>query len=209
MLPPAHFAVGAAIGATVKPRWLAVPLAFGSHFLMDAIPHLENFGVLCRAYHCPMILLWKVWGIPWVIIGGLLLGWMIREAVATRAWGIWAFIAMCGFLAASPDLCKMMLPRTNILNVAHSAMHAHHDWGLSLHRALVGGGNLAIDLIPRSIPAYAGFLAEISVEFGAFWAGWRYLTVRAREVRAMAEVRAGEDAAIEEEQFVVNLHTMR
>jgi hypothetical protein len=48
MLGTVHLLAGAAVGRTVKRPWLALPVAFASHFLLDAIPHLgphSLFGV--------------------------------------------------------------------------------------------------------------------------------------------------------------------
>jgi hypothetical protein len=38
-------AAGAAVGKMVRPPWLALVLAFGSHFLLDTIPHLDSHGL--------------------------------------------------------------------------------------------------------------------------------------------------------------------
>jgi hypothetical protein len=37
--------VGAAVGKTLKRPALALPVAFGSHFLLDAVPHLDSHGL--------------------------------------------------------------------------------------------------------------------------------------------------------------------
>lgn len=41
MLLTPHAIIGAAIGAQIHRPWLVVPLAIGSHFLLDSIPHWD------------------------------------------------------------------------------------------------------------------------------------------------------------------------
>jgi len=45
MLATPHMLAGAAIGASVRRPWLAVSVAFGSHFLLDFIPHVDSHGL--------------------------------------------------------------------------------------------------------------------------------------------------------------------
>jgi hypothetical protein len=48
MLAVPHMLVGAAVGKTLKRPALALPVAFGSHFLLDWVPHLDShriFGI--------------------------------------------------------------------------------------------------------------------------------------------------------------------
>ena len=49
MTPATHAALGAAISGAVPRLWLAIPAAFASHFLLDAIFHFEAFYPLSRA----------------------------------------------------------------------------------------------------------------------------------------------------------------
>jgi hypothetical protein len=42
MITAPHMLTGAAIGRTFNRWWLVVPLAFGSHFILDYIPHVET-----------------------------------------------------------------------------------------------------------------------------------------------------------------------
>lgn len=78
MSPAAHAALGAAIGGRIPRLAVAIPLAFLSHFLLDAIPHFELFfplahrlgvsheaafwivAVVCGAAVAPA-LLWITW----------------------------------------------------------------------------------------------------------------------------------------------------
>jgi hypothetical protein len=45
MLATPHMMTGAAIGKGVRRARIALPLAFGSHFLLDAIPHLDGHAL--------------------------------------------------------------------------------------------------------------------------------------------------------------------
>lgn len=176
MLSPAHFAVGAAIGATVRPRWLAPPLALASHYLLDAIPHFERLGALANAFG---IAKWKfalAWQGPWIVAGVALLVWMICQAAGSGRWASWGFLMACGALAVLPDLGKFLLAASHPVNLVHEAMHTQTDWGLSLHRWLVHHGKFFdVREVVTSPVAYIGFLAEIAVEVGLFWLGWRVL----------------------------------
>ena len=42
MLTTAHAVTGATIGVLVPNPWLAIPLAVGSHFVLDSIPHWQE-----------------------------------------------------------------------------------------------------------------------------------------------------------------------
>ena len=48
MSPATHAVLGAAIAGSIRRVWLAIPLAFLSHFLCDAIFHFEAFYPLSR-----------------------------------------------------------------------------------------------------------------------------------------------------------------
>jgi hypothetical protein len=42
MLVTPHALVGATTGVLIPARWAAVPLSFGSHFLLDTVPHWQE-----------------------------------------------------------------------------------------------------------------------------------------------------------------------
>ena len=48
MSPAAHAVVGAALCGRIPRLWIALPAAFFSHFVMDAIYHFEAFYPLSR-----------------------------------------------------------------------------------------------------------------------------------------------------------------
>lgn len=45
MMATPHLLAGAAIGKVARPPWLALALAFVSHFLLDIVPHLDAHGL--------------------------------------------------------------------------------------------------------------------------------------------------------------------
>ena len=49
MLAIPHILAGGAIGKTLRRSWLAWPLAFASHFVLDTIPHIDSHGLFGRA----------------------------------------------------------------------------------------------------------------------------------------------------------------
>jgi len=46
MLTTPHILVGGAIGKQVKSPYAALPLAFASHFMLDAVPHVDVISLL-------------------------------------------------------------------------------------------------------------------------------------------------------------------
>lgn len=53
MMALPHMAIGAAIGRAVPRPWAAYPIAFASHFALDAIPHLDSHGLFGAAQGGP------------------------------------------------------------------------------------------------------------------------------------------------------------
>lgn len=49
MMPTPHILLGAAVGTRLRRPWVALPLAYLSHFLMDWIPHLDAAALGPRA----------------------------------------------------------------------------------------------------------------------------------------------------------------
>lgn len=88
-----HALTGAAIATLVKQPLLAVPLAFISHFVCDALPH---FGLSLKFGSKTMWRYLQVEALTMTVIGGLLLAAGTQQAT-------WLLI-LCGFAAMSPDL---------------------------------------------------------------------------------------------------------
>jgi hypothetical protein len=89
-----HAMTGAAIALAVKEPWLAVPLAFASHFVLDYIPHFgfEKFGGYFKhkkGFH------------RLIRLDALLLACFLIFLFVSGA----PFLAfICAFVACSPDL---------------------------------------------------------------------------------------------------------
>jgi hypothetical protein len=45
VLAAPHILAGAALAKVVRRPWLAVAVAFGSHFLLDIVPHIDSHGL--------------------------------------------------------------------------------------------------------------------------------------------------------------------
>lgn len=86
-----HALTGAAIGLTVSPAAIALPLALLSHFALDAIPHHDD-KKLHRQPHFNIILLIDA------ILCYFLVVWLF---VGSRDG--WVVPAVAAFLATSPD----------------------------------------------------------------------------------------------------------
>ena len=91
MIATNHALTGAVIAVVIKQPVLAIPLAFTSHFICDAIPH---FGVDLKFNSRAMYV--------WLILDGLF-------ALSAAGFLLWygvespVLLAMCGFVATSPD----------------------------------------------------------------------------------------------------------
>jgi hypothetical protein len=88
MIGTCHIAVGAAMGKLLRRPWLAWPVAYASHFVLDAVPHVDPhavFGLASGAPTQPEVFwgvvdtvvavalgLWLVWGQKerWTMVGG-------------------------------------------------------------------------------------------------------------------------------------------
>ncbi|HSX31145.1 MAG TPA: hypothetical protein VLE99_04470 [Candidatus Saccharimonadales bacterium] len=116
------------IGLSVTNPWLALPLAFLSHFACDLVPHYDlpdhktNMAKLLgsRAF------LWQYIMVP----GGLCV--LLVALLALTRPQHWLQAAVCAFLAASPDL--FWLPR--FLHVKRTGKDLPPTgWFLKLHEA--------------------------------------------------------------------------
>jgi len=116
-----HALTGAFIGIATGNPWVAVPAAFISHFLCDAIPHFDvpgpsrtsrlrtklflNVQILLGAVLCALIVLVLVWAQP------------IH----------WFLAAVCAFTATIPDL--LFIPRyTHVIKTGHDPVDRNWFW---------------------------------------------------------------------------------
>jgi hypothetical protein len=98
MTAPNHALTGAAIGLAVANPWVAIPLAFLSHFALDAIPHYDVPG----GSNADRIGSRHMFYIQ--IVGGALLCFAIVLGLFFANPENWLLAAFCAFIATSPDL---------------------------------------------------------------------------------------------------------
>lgn len=113
-----HYITGIAIASLVGMPALSIPLAFLSHFVLDALPHFgdDNFKQKLPKFY-------KVWRVDFILLC-LAVIWTIFNA----PW--WYFMA--GFIATTPDIAwiyrfhflekhgKYHAPKMNWFNSFHS-----------------------------------------------------------------------------------------
>lgn len=128
-----HFIAGALIAGIVKQPILALPLAFASHFVLDALPHFGysgHKGVGDGLKHRMTLLIVIFDVITWVA-----LLYVLRNESG------WIYAA--GFAAISPDLAwvyrfiikekrgKLPPPPTNLFNSFHQRIQwCERPWGI-------------------------------------------------------------------------------
>lgn len=100
MTAPNHALTGALIGLSIASPAVALPLAFLSHFVCDAIPHYDPPGTSAEIYRSKNFIM------EFLVLGGLLcLLIVVLLAVAHPVH--WLLAAWCAFLAAAPDLLQL------------------------------------------------------------------------------------------------------
>jgi hypothetical protein len=87
-----HVIAGAIIGAIIPIPAIAIPLAFLSHFVLDALPHFDN-----HVEHNSRYFLYYL-SIDCGLAASVLLSLMILQPSS------WIAMVVCGIAAASPDL---------------------------------------------------------------------------------------------------------
>lgn len=90
-----HMITGALIALAVKQPILVIPLAFASHFILDALPHFGFPGKLGfpeALRHKPLTFTMEFIGIIGLII--------LAQLLYDQAWIVW----LAAFVALSPDL---------------------------------------------------------------------------------------------------------
>lgn len=87
-----HALTGAVIGLAVGQPWLAIPLAFGSHFVLDALPHFgsQRFKPSHRMF------------IHYLAIEAALCASIVLVLANLHPLN-WLLAAVCAFVATSPD----------------------------------------------------------------------------------------------------------
>jgi hypothetical protein len=92
MTTTAHALTGAMIATVIKKPRYAIPLAFLSHFVCDALPH---FGLSISFGSLGMF--------AWLVIDGLVAIGFALFLIKKKVWNP-VLLAICGFAAMSPDL---------------------------------------------------------------------------------------------------------
>jgi len=90
-----HVLTGVVIGLTVGQPAVALPLALGSHFVMDALPHYGDPDVTSKRFL-------TILGLEAIAI------MIIFASILTLQPSSWLLAIACGFIAAAPDF--MWLP---------------------------------------------------------------------------------------------------
>ncbi len=159
MLTLPHVVVGAAIGKRVSLPWLALPVAFVSHFFVDVLPHLDTHGLfgnpgghVTRAE--------AVGATVDTLTAAALVIWLVRGEAR------WKLLLWCAFAGAAMDFLNNVppwgtwfsdWPGTAWLSRFHYAFHHRlgpADWPLGFGTqaaviaiavlALRGGGRSAV-----------------------------------------------------------------
>jgi len=94
-----HALTGAAIGLTIDEPLMAVPAAFGSHFILDAIPHFgstrpEPEWLRSRSFKT-------------ILAVDTLLCFLLVVLIVVIKPKNWLLAVVCAFLAASPDFLSI------------------------------------------------------------------------------------------------------
>lgn len=152
MTPLTHAIVGTAIYHYLRRPWagrwgwvLAFPLAFASHYLLDAIPHFEGGGPLLRIRYSP-------WVFPALAGIGSVLSWYLyrRNRQAALLW-----LALCGWVGMagiSIPLVRVAATLALLGYIAYRTRQAH-----AVGYGLAGVLAIAADMIPQTWSAAVAF----------------------------------------------------
>lgn len=161
MTPLTHAAVGAAIYQQLrKPRWprwawlCAFPLAFLSHYALDAIPHFEGPVPLLKPLQEALVML------AFGLLGALLAVAMLRWNRETGV--IWLILSL--WIGLGPYSFPMLRVLTAALALVLMAWIGHR-WGVnrwsSMAYLLACMASVAPDLLPATFPTLRAFHNKI------------------------------------------------
>ena len=83
MMAIPHMVAGAAIGRALRRPWLAYPVAFASHFLLDIVPHIDSHTLFGADRGGPTRLEAAA-GVTDFLIGALIVGLVCRRQPSRR-----------------------------------------------------------------------------------------------------------------------------
>lgn len=116
-----HALTGAFVGLVIGNPWVAIPAAFVSHFVCDAIPHYDVPGPSRTAR-----LLTKLFLNVQIILGALLCA-LIVLILAIAHPTHWILAAVCAFTATTPDL--LFIPRyVHVLKTGRDPVNRNWFW---------------------------------------------------------------------------------
>ncbi len=93
-----HALTGAIIGATIANPWVALVVAFLSHFVLDVIPH---YGQLDSDAYV------QTNSFARLLIADTTLCGLLVIALAIGQPHLWWFVAICAFVATTPDFASI------------------------------------------------------------------------------------------------------
>ena len=162
MTAPAHLAVGAAICSRVRRPWLGLALAFGAHFLLDAIPHFEQAHLVGEAIGLPGRYVWAAFGATTFGALTLVVLLLARRFRARPAHPRLRYLIAGGLLSDLPDCLKYLGGAESWFGRFHSAFHAQPYWGTALYRLFA----------EPPVPATRPIPDEVLIHSPWAWAGW-------------------------------------
>lgn len=141
MLTTPHAVTGATIGVLIPNPWLFIPVAIGSHFVLDSVPHWQE----TLAPYTPTKKTYL--RIPFDIALSLGLVWLIGTWHPHLASSIW----LGAIIANLPDLDTIVLPAPNL---KVGLLQRFWDWHCSMQRETSSLWGLA----PQVIVIFAGLV---------------------------------------------------
>lgn len=161
MTPLTHAVVGAAIYQQLRnirrPRWiwiLAFPIAFLSHYFLDAIPHFEGSGPSLTPMERTLVML--VFGILGVVLSVLILRW--NRELGT----IWLILSI--WIGLGPNfysLFRVLTAALALLAVAWTSDRLGRNPWNDMAYMLAGMVSFSPDLIPSSLRSLKYFHNKI------------------------------------------------
>lgn len=132
-----HMLIGASIGKTLRRPALAYPAAYLSHYVLDAVPHLDGGGLFGSGG--PPTALMKGLGVVDLVVGSLIVWWLIRGRPQAR---IMAWAAFCAILV---DIIDYVPPWDAWVHACpltswYSGAHDLYSHGLMRQQWLLGFG---------------------------------------------------------------------
>ncbi|MEI6501101.1 MAG: hypothetical protein WCP21_08745 [Armatimonadota bacterium] len=133
MNSPAHFVIGAAICRQTRSKPLGFVLALASHFALDALPHLESYGLfpqplrsLVASYWSALLLAAQLLLVPLVALAA----W--RLCKLGHAWPAVLYVVAGGLFACVPDALSELVGSGTVIGRLNESSHILWHEGLQL-----------------------------------------------------------------------------